>query len=252
MVVSVCQPIMRSVHDRHSFTGMMLLVAAVLMLLVPQSAQARIPASQPVVELVDSHKVYTRASFASKSQGVIKGRRPITESKTVLPVLSRSRDAKGRLWLRVLRPGRVLGAVTPPRAGWIRSVRVRNFETPWHLVVARDARRVLVYYEGRRLRSFRAVVGAPDTPTPSGRYFVEESIRLAAGYPGAPFALALSARSRVFQEFDGGPGQVALHGRNNIGGELGTAVSHGCVRLTTSNIRWLALRISPGAPVTIR
>jgi hypothetical protein len=31
--------------------------------------------------------------------------------------------------------------------------------------------------------------------------------------PGGPFALALSARSDVFQEFDGGPGQIAIDGR---------------------------------------
>lgn len=61
----------------------------------------------------------------------------------------------------------------------------------------------------------------------------------------------MSARSNVFQEFDGGPGQVALHGVNNIGGTLGTAESHGCIRLATSSISWLAWRIDPGVPVTI-
>ena len=69
--------------------------------------------------------------------------------------------------------------------------------------------------------------------------------------PGAPFALALSARSNALAEFEGGPGQVALHGIANIGGVPGTAVSHGCVRLTTPDITWLAVRISSGVPVTI-
>ena len=39
---------------------------------------------------------------------------------------------------------------------------------------------------------------------------------------GRPFAIALSARSNALQEFEGGPGQIALHGRANLGGVLGT------------------------------
>ena len=72
-----------------------------------------------------------------------------------------------------------------------------------------------------------------------------------ASSAGAPFALALSARSNVLQEFAGGPGQVAIHGVANLAGTLGTAVSHGCVRLANRSISWLAARIGPGVPVTI-
>ena len=72
-----------------------------------------------------------------------------------------------------------------------------------------------------------------------------------AGKPGGPFALALSGRSNVLQEFDGGPGQVALHGVANLGGTPGTAVSHGCVRLTNRQITWMAARIEPGVAVSI-
>ena len=72
-----------------------------------------------------------------------------------------------------------------------------------------------------------------------------------ASAAGAPFALATSARSGVLQEFDGGPGQIALHGLDNIGGAIGAAISHGCIRMTSRSMRWLAARIAPGAPVTI-
>jgi lipoprotein-anchoring transpeptidase ErfK/SrfK len=123
--------------------------------------------------------------------------------------------------------------------------------TVWHLVVDVGARRVRAYRSGRLVRDFQAVVGGPATPTPAGRFFVEENLRLPARRTGAPFALALSARSGVLQEFDGGPGQIALHGRGGIGGRLGTAVSHGCVRLGDAAIRWLAARIRPGVPVTV-
>lgn len=91
----------------------------------------------------------------------------------------------------------------------------------------------------------------PSTPTPRGEFFVEEAVQLPDNEVGAPFTLALSARSSVLQEFAGGPGQIALHGVANIGGVLGTAVSHGCVRLDTRAIGWLVARVGPGTPVTI-
>ena len=124
--------------------------------------------------------------------------------------------------------------------------------TRWHLIVDTGSREVLTYRNGKRIRTNKVIVGAPSTPTPRGEYFVEENIRLPSDAAGAPYALALSARSSVFQEFEGGPGQVALHGVNNIGGDLGTAVSHGCIRLSTAGITWLAKRIGQGVPVTIR
>ena len=101
------------------------------------------------------------------------------------------------------------------------------------------------------MRSFEAVVGKPSTPTPSGRFFVEETVQMRAGEPGGPLALTLSARSNVLQEFEGGPGQIGIHGRDNLGGHLGSAESHGCMRLATSSIEWLAERIGPGVPVRI-
>jgi lipoprotein-anchoring transpeptidase ErfK/SrfK len=118
-------------------------------------------------------------------------------------------------------------------------------------VVKTSTRRVIVYHQGRAIKVFKAIVGKPSTPTPHGEFFIEESIQLQPTDPGAPYALALSARSDVFQEFDGGPGQVALHGLDNIGGDLGTAESHGCVRLADSSMRWLVFRVGPGVPVTI-
>jgi lipoprotein-anchoring transpeptidase ErfK/SrfK len=123
--------------------------------------------------------------------------------------------------------------------------------TRWRLVVDTARRRLVVYRDGRALRTVRAVVGKPSTPTPRGEFFVEEAIALRPGDVGAPYALALSARSTVLQEFDGGPGQIALHGLTNVGGTLGTAVSHGCVRLADATMRWLVGRIGPGVTVTI-
>jgi lipoprotein-anchoring transpeptidase ErfK/SrfK len=159
----------------------------------------------------------------------------------MLPLLTR----RGR-WLKVRLPGRPNG-----HTGWIGLAWTARSVTNWHIVVDLSRRRVTVYRDGRPVRVFRAVVGKPSTPTPPGQFFVEETITLRPTDVGAPFALALSARSNVLQEFDGGPGQIAIHGLANIGGTLGSAASHGCVRLNNAAVRWLVVRIGPGVPVTI-
>lgn len=164
----------------------------------------------------------------------------------MLPVLGQSTSRDGLRWLRVRLPGRPNG-----RTGWISRRGTAAWRTSWHIVVYTSSRRVAVYKSGRRARVFKAIVGKPSTPTPRGNFFVEESLLLPASAVGAPFALALSARSNVLQQFAGGPGQIALHGLSNVGGTPGTAVSHGCVRLDNGVMRWLVARISPGTPVTI-
>ena len=168
----------------------------------------------------------------------------------MLPVLADTLDDEGRPWLRVRLPGRALGEKTPPRVAWIRAWRTQLSSTPWHIVVDTRARRLAIYRAGRRLRGYPVIVGNSPTPTPLGEYFVEENVQLSAADAGAPFALATSARSSVLQEFAGGPGQIALHGIRNIGGRVGTAASHGCIRMSSAAITWLAARIAPGVPVS--
>jgi lipoprotein-anchoring transpeptidase ErfK/SrfK len=178
--------------------------------------------------------------------GTVSAVRPITGERTVLPVVGHVTTADGTRWLSVMLPGRPNG-----HRGWITQRGTVSAATSWHIVVRTASRRVIVYRHGRIERTFLAVVGKASTPTPHGQFFVEESVVMPAGAAGAPFALALSARSDVLQEFDGGPGQIAVHGLENLGGTPGTAVSHGCIRLGLSAITWLITRIAPGTPVTI-
>jgi lipoprotein-anchoring transpeptidase ErfK/SrfK len=143
-------------------------------------------------------------------------------------------------------PGRPNGS-----KGWIAQHGTVLASTAWQISVRTSKRRVLVYRDGHRVRRFGAVVGKPSTPTPHGQFFVEETVQMPPGSAGGPFALALSARSNVFQEFEGGPGQIAIHGIANLGGTMGTAVSHGCIRLANRSVTWLAARVPPGTVVTI-
>lgn len=203
--------------------------------------------TQRLAVLVTSQQALSRPGPGAAPVAFQQAERPLTGEPTTLPVVGRWRDASKRIWLHVRVPGRPNG-----RTAWIRQSGTRLATTPWHVVVDLSSRRVVVYRGGRVVRSFAAIIGKPSTPTPRGEFFVEETVALRSGDPGAPFALALSARSYVLQEFAGGPGQIALHGLSHVGGVLGTAVSHGCVRLDTAAITWLAMRLGPGVPVTIR
>ncbi len=171
---------------------------------------------------------------------------PITGEQTTLPVIGQATGRGDRHWLKVMLPGRPNGST-----GWIERGGTNETQTGWHIVVNLARRRVWVYFHGRLQRTFQAVVGKPSTPTPTGSFFVQETVIMPASEAGGPFALATSARSDVLHNFNGGPGQIGIHGRDGLGGTLGTAESHGCVRLATPEITWLAARIVPGVPVTI-
>jgi lipoprotein-anchoring transpeptidase ErfK/SrfK len=211
------------------------------------SGRVVVQPSQTLAILLGPHAAKSAPDESSAALELVRAKRPITEERTVLPVVGHTSGADGVGWLQVLLPGRPNG-----HTGWIKLRATRAARTSWHIVVNTNTRRVTIYYKGRSVRVFKAVVGKAATPTPRGEFFVEEVIQLRAGDVGAPYALALSARSNVLQEFAGGPGQIALHGLRNVGGVLGTAASHGCVRLDNAAIRWLNIRIGPGIPVTIR
>ncbi len=203
--------------------------------------------TQALAILQSSQVAMSEPDERSETLQMVDARRPITGERTVLPVFGLRSGADGVGWLHVRLPGRPNG-----RTGWIKRRATAAMLTSWHIVVDTSQRRVIVYKQGRQVRAFRAVVGKAATPTPRGEFFVEEVVRLRVGDVGAPFALALSARSNVLRNYGLGPGQIALHGRMNVGGVLGSAVSHGCIRLATEVIRWLANRIGPGVPVTIK
>ena len=200
----------------------------------------RAPSGQPLVRLLSDHLVHAAPRADARRIGWVAGRRPLTGVRTALPVLGRA----GR-WVHVRLPGRPNG-----HAGWISADGTRRAITAWRIVIRLSSRLVTVYRRGLVQGRFRAIVGRADAPTPRGRFFVEEGIALTR--LGRPYALAASARSRVYDEFAGGPGQVALHGTTDLPGALGTAVSHGCVRLSPHAMRWLSRRIRPGTPLTIR
>jgi hypothetical protein len=169
---------------------------------------------------------------------------------TALLVLRTRRDRDDRRWLQVQLPRRPNGA-----AGWIAADRVALRRTAWRLEIRLGTRTVMLLHRGHTVRRFRAVVGAPATPTPTGRFAIFQRAPQPNphGFLG-PWALQLTAHSDVLKRYDGGPGRVALHGRDgaSLRDPLGTARSHGCIRLANPAIRLLARRLTPGTPVDIQ
>jgi lipoprotein-anchoring transpeptidase ErfK/SrfK len=160
------------------------------------------------------------------------------------------REVAGERWLRVLLPRRPNGT-----AGWIPASGAVVAPTPWRILVSRRLRTVRVLRAGRTVRRFRAVIGARSTPTPAGLFAIAERVRQPDpdAFVGA-WVLHLTGFSDVLDDYGGGPGRLAIHGRGTgaLGDPLGSARSHGCVRLTNGAVRWLAAHVREGTPVVVR
>jgi hypothetical protein len=155
----------------------------------------------------------------------------------------------GRRWVRLLLPYRPNGS-----AGWVPLDHVVLDRTRYWVTIHTRSRTVSVYHEGERQRRFRAVVGAPATPTPHGLAALYERNRQPD--PGAflgPWALPLTVFSEVLEDYGGGPGRVAIHGRAgaSLADPLGSARSHGCIRVDNRAIRYLARKLPAGTPVRL-
>jgi lipoprotein-anchoring transpeptidase ErfK/SrfK len=120
-----------------------------------------------------------------------------------------------------------------------------------HIVVSLSSRQVTLYRAGADVFQASVAVGAPDAPTPTGHFFVTEVLQLTdPGDAYGPYALGLSGFSNTYFSFDGGPGQIAIHGTDQPW-VIGGYASHGCVRLTNPEITKLATQVPAGTPVDI-
>ena len=143
-------------------------------------------------------------------------------------------------------PARPNGAV-----GWVRDSDVDLQVDPYALRASLRRHTLSVYKNGRPIRTFRIGVGRPSAPTPTGSFFLTELLQAAnPNGPYGPYAYGTSAFSDVFSEFEGGPGQIGVHGTSDPS-SVGRNVSHGCLRLGAHDIRALAQMIPAGTPLTI-
>jgi hypothetical protein len=166
---------------------------------------------------------------------------------TVLGVIGVRRAADcDPAWYRVQLPVKPNGAV-----GWVRAADVRLHRVTTRIVVDLSERRVTLFRDGRPVLRSRAAIGKPDTPTPIGRYYVNQ--RLRAADPSGPFgpgAVGISAFSPTLQGW-AQRGPIAIHG-TNAPHKLGLAVSYGCVRIAKGQLLRQCELPEEGTPVEIR
>jgi lipoprotein-anchoring transpeptidase ErfK/SrfK len=154
----------------------------------------------------------------------------------------------GTQWLEVRLPRR------PNRSSaWISADRVQLTHTSYWIRVRTRHRLVAVYRDGKLVHSYHAVIGKNSTPTPHGLFSIYERIPLGGSTFLGKMALPLTAFSPTLMRFGGGPGRVAIHGRGgaSFNDPLGSARSHGCIRIDNRPITWIGNHVPRGTPVDI-
>jgi lipoprotein-anchoring transpeptidase ErfK/SrfK len=158
------------------------------------------------------------------------------------------------MWVRRV-AGSWLGVVSTlagnNRLGWIQAASAALARVSYRIDVSLAARRLEVLERGRVLERYTVAIGMPGAPTPTGDFDVTD--RLATHDPTGPYGcciLALSAVSpHAIQGWNGG-NRIAIHSTPDTA-SIGQPASHGCLRLTLPEGRWLLEHIPLGTPVVI-
>jgi lipoprotein-anchoring transpeptidase ErfK/SrfK len=147
-------------------------------------------------------------------------------------------------WYRVQLPVKPNGVI-----GYVRARDVRVAPVRTRIAVDLSQRRLTYYRDGRPLLRLRVGIGSEATPTPVGRFYVNQSFRYDPRGPYGPAAIGISAYSTVLTSWvQGGP--VAIHGTNRPW-TIGRAASNGCIHVPNPAASKL-FRITPaGTPVVI-
>jgi lipoprotein-anchoring transpeptidase ErfK/SrfK len=158
------------------------------------------------------------------------------------------------LWVRAHK-GNWLGVVSPlagnGKLGWIQRSAVSLGRESWALRVSLAKRQLTVLNNGKTQKQYTVAVGRPDAPTPTGSFSVTD--RLDTGDPAGPYGccvLALSAKSPHAIQGWGGGNRIAIHSTPETS-SIGLPVSHGCLRLTLAEGRWLLGHVPLGSPTII-
>jgi hypothetical protein len=134
--------------------------------------------------------------------------------------------------------------------GWVqfgRDVSVQPVQ--WALRASLSRRQLYVLRDGRTVRTIPVGIGAPGSPTPTGRFAIAEKLTGAFGPAYGCCILALTARQPHLP-----PGwnthvthYVAIH----AGSGQGSAVSAGCLHATEAEVRYLMRTVPLGTSVQI-
>jgi lipoprotein-anchoring transpeptidase ErfK/SrfK len=135
--------------------------------------------------------------------------------------------------------------------GWVHASDVTLSRNPYRIAVSLGAHTITVTNAHDVVYSGPVAVGAPDTPTPIGNYYLYVLLQAPdPSGPYGPFAYGLSSHSDALETFAGGDAEIGIHG-NDDSSALGQSVSHGCIRMDNAAISDLATKLPLGTPVDV-
>lgn len=130
---------------------------------------------------------------------------------------------------------------------------------PVAVTVSRDQRRARVFRRGKLVKTYTVAVGSPEYPTPTGQFVVQSMQKNPAwSVPQSAWAGSLAGetipggdpRNPLVARWIGFNGSVGFHGTASAG-SLGSAASHGCIRMNPSDVIDLFERVRPSTPVLV-
>lgn len=185
-----------------------------------------------------AHPVYAAVGDTEPAQN-------IERKQDELPVVFLVKEDLGD-WLEVYLPIRPNGST-----GFVKKTDVALSQHDYHIEVRLADFNLKAYKGDELILDAPIAIAADNTPTPGGLFYTTELLQ-----PPNPddvygtYAYGLSGYSETLETFNGGPGQLGIHGTNHP--ELiGQKVSHGCIRMTNENIEILASQLPLGVPVEI-
>jgi lipoprotein-anchoring transpeptidase ErfK/SrfK len=212
-------------------------------------AQPTVPTKQSPPRLTAMHDLVARVpagtsvALRARPEGRVLatvGARTEFGSPQTLAVAFRRGD-----WIAVRSP-----ALENRQVGWVRSKPLRLLRRTTLLDVDLSRRQLLVRDSRGVERRIDVAVGAPDTPTPVGHFYVTDKLRGAdfGAYYGCCI-LALSGRQPHLPQGWSGGDRLAIHGSPTP--TWGHAVSNGCLHAAEADLRYLMKTVPLGTPVHI-
>jgi hypothetical protein len=122
----------------------------------------------------------------------------------------------------------------------------------WSMHADLSRRRLYVRRDGETVRSFEIAIGREGNPTPRGRFSVTDKLRVTD--PGSPYGCCVLAttghQTQLPASWPGGD-RLAFHATRELS-SLGRPASLGCLRVTSSQARWLIRTMPLGAPLFVK
>jgi lipoprotein-anchoring transpeptidase ErfK/SrfK len=195
--------------------------------------------------------------------------RPARDAELDLPSLERIKERRGIRVLRVALAKRVAQTLNVPDAQRVVQAPVRILQPkvtraelaakyPRLLVVDRGSFQLRFYKKLKLSRSYTVAIGQVGFDTPAGMYSIQnKAVNPAWSVPNSGWAGELAGtvvppgpsnpiKARWLGIYDG----AGIHGTDDVA-SLGTAASHGCVRMAIPDVVELYDQVPVGAPIYI-